>query len=507
MSGAARARALLLALLVAGFVDALALGAGLGPAFGDTGTTTTAGQSALGGYTLSATGAGVSVYYEQPNLPVPATPSLEADIGYSQATFDAGPIGQSLASVLWPGSVVANGASQLNLLLDGYLEPYFGSDPPQLPDAGPWPAQATTSYPQGPEAQSNDNGPVSMDASSTSAASTADAALGAVGGSSAVPAGMLSAQTTGSSVQSTVDGAGQAVAQATSSVHGVSVAGGLITVGEVTSTATASSDGNQAVVNGSSTVSQVAVAGQAVTVDASGVHVPGGSTSTVPVLGSLTPSVAQVLSTAGITMTVTNPTDTVNGASGERQLDGLQIVVDLSTLDKGLATLATMLPAQMTSALDQLPLPLPDAQTLTIDLGWVNVNSAASPPYDADVGGGADDGSPLPSSTAGPTDLGAGPGSPGTAGSVATAGTSGTPGTGGTGGPAARGTGVPGSTPVLATAPVGLFKGIGAGLVVLGLVLAGLLALALLRADAAVGASNVVACAGETPAAGLGGER
>jgi len=478
-----------LSLLGAAPARADTTGGGSAPAASSSGAP--AGTNNLGGYTLTATGSGVSVYYEQPNLPIPATPSAEADFGYSTASFDAGPTGQSLASVFWPGEVAANGASQLNLLLGGYLQPYFGSNPPTLPNPGPWPVEATAAYPQGPDTQSNDNGTIAMDAATDGTASTATSALGAVGGTAAIPDGMVTAQTVGSDVDSTVDSAGDAVAQATSSAHNVSIAGGLITVGEVTSTSSATSDGNQATVNGSSTVSQVTVAGQSVTVDSSGVHTPA-SSSPVPVLGALAPSVSQVLATAGITMTLTNPTDTVNGPSGERQLDGLQVVIDLTTFDKGLATLTSMLPSQLSSQIEQLPLPLPDSQTITIDLGWVNVNSAASPAFDA--GGSGDSGGDTGSL---PLSSGATPGSgltPG--GSTLTAGTPGTPGTPGTGGsPSGGGTEVPAS---LATAPVALFKGIGAGLIVLGLVLAGILAALLLRADRAVAMLGAgPACAGE----------
>ena len=40
-----------------------------------------------------------------------------------------------------------------------------------------------------------------------------------------------------------------------------------------------------------------------------------------------------------------------------------------------------LLPGQLASQINQLPLPLPDSQTITIDMGWVNVNSAASPAF------------------------------------------------------------------------------------------------------------------------------
>ncbi len=453
------------------------------------------GPAALGGYTLGAIGSGLSIYYEQPNFPVPATPTLEGNLGYTNATFNAGPTGEALASVFWPGQVAANGASQLGLLLGGYLAPAFGGNPPNLPNPGPWPAQADAKFPQGPDTQNNDNGPSQMEASSTSAASTASSALGATGGSSSLPAGMVTAQSVGSTAQSTVDNAGQAVAQATSSVHGVSILGGLVTIGQVTSTASSASDGNQANVQGTSTVAQVAVADQAVTVDSNGVHSSGTAPTTLPVLGTIGPTVNQILSMAGITMTLTNPTDNVSGPSGSRQLDGLQVVMDLTTLDKNLAALVAMLPSQLASQIEQLPFPLPNQQTVTLDFGWVNVNAAASPPYNSSLGstdlGGSGSAGAL-SSGLGTT--GGDPGSGGTYSTPGTPGTSGTPGTQG-GSP-----GGPGTTAALATAPAALFKGIGSGLIVLGLLLAGLLAFVFLRADAAVGA-----LAASPPCVGEGG--
>ena len=482
--------ALLLGAAPAGAEGTSGSGPGGGAASGTTGSGS-GGASALGGYTLSAVGSGLSVYYEQPNFPVPATPTFEVNLGYTNATFNAGPTGEALASVFWPGQVAANGASQLGLLLGGYLAPAFGGNPPNLPNPGPWPVQADAKYPQGPDAQNNDNGPAAMDASSTSGASTATSALGALGGSSSLPAGMVSAQSVGSTAQSTVDNAGQAVAQATSSVHGVSILGGLVTIGQVTSTASSASDGNQATVQGTSTVAQVTVADQAVTVDSNGVHSTGTAPTSVPVLATVGPTANQVLATAGITMTLTNPTDNVSGPSGTRQLDGLQVVMDLTTFDKNLSALVAMLPSQLASGIEQLPLPLPNHQTVTLDFGWVNVNAAASPPYNTDLssgdlGGGAAGSLSSDGSTTG--DLGAG--------GYSTSGTPGTPGTPGGQGGSAPGT--PNATAALATAPAALFKGIGSGLIVLGLLLAGLLAFVLLRADSAVGAlAAAPPCVGE----------
>jgi hypothetical protein len=451
---------------------------------------TGAATTSLGGYTLGGTGAGLSIYYEQPNLPVPATPTLEGDAGYSDATFDAGPIGTANASTFWPGSVVAGSGSELNLLVGPYLQQYCGAscNSVTLPDLGNWPIDASTNYPQGPDTDTDDNGPSTMEADSNATASTASASLSTIGGAgtSALSSGLVSAQGVASSAEGTIGDTGDAVAEATSDVQGVSIAGGLIDVGQVTSTATASSDGNQATVDGSSAASGVTVAGQSVTVDSSGVQSTGAGNENL--LGSLLPSVNQVLSTAGITMTLTSPTDTVNGPSGQRQLDGLEVTINLTTYDKDFTSLVAMLPSQLKSEIYQLPAPLPDEQIATIDFGWVNVSAAASPAFDfsspSSIGG----------TTGGPsTPLGGLPtssGSPSTFGGVPSAGSgsSSAPGTGGTGPGAGTGTGGSGGTTALATAPAALFKGIGTGLIALGLLLGAILAFFLIRVDGAVGA-------------------
>ncbi len=473
--------------------------------------------TALGGYTLTATGSGMSIYYEQPNLPVPATPSLEADAGYSTAAFDSGPIGTANASTLWPGAVVAGGGSELSLLVGPYLDEYCGSSCSNVtvPDVGNWPIDATTAYPQGPDTDTNDTGPSTMEANSNDAASTATASLSSTGGSgtSELSSAMVNAQSVGSTAQGTISNAGDAVAEATSTVQGISIAG-LIDVGQVTSTATSSSDGTQGTVQGSSAVTGATVAGQAVTVNSSGVQAAGQANQNP--LGALTPTVSQILQTAGMTMTLTNPTDTVNGPAAQRQLDGLQVTINLSTYDKNFASLVAMMPSQLKSAIFELPAPLPDEQIVTIDFGWVNVNANASPAFSFAPSPGSSDssssfGAPGTDTT---TPGGATPSSFSEEPSTTAGGLSDTPitdstgigggtglggDTGGSGNGTGNGDGTPGGASLASTtAPVQLFKGIGAGLIALGLLLGAILAFFLIRTEAAAGALGTgPPCVGE----------
>jgi hypothetical protein len=239
------------------------------------------------------------------------------------------------------------------------------------------------------------------------------------------------------------------------------------------------------------------VAGQSVSLDSSGISVAGNS---VPVLGSVLPSAEKLLQSAGVTLTLTNPVDTVSGASGERVLDGVQMQIDLTALDKEADQLATVLPKQIQSqVLSQLPLPLPNSQVMTVDLGTMDVTAAASPGYGAqstsdDTGATSSDnglGSSYDASSLGSS------GFPGTSG---TPGTPGSPGSGGTL-PGGGGTGL-----ASASTPAKLFQGIGAGLIALGVLLALALGAVLWRADAAVGALTAASpCVGEDPANLLGG--
>lgn len=457
---------------------ALATTAGAGTLLLAASAPASADPIALGGYDIVGAASGLSVFYEQPNFPIPATPTLEFNLGYSNSTFDSGPVGTANGSAFWPGQVIAGGGNQLPLLFNPYLQQYI----PQLeapvdavlPSNLTYPVDAMSNYPQGPPSATNNNGPMAMSSSTSQTDSKAASSVGIVGGpadQSAVPAGMLEIQAVGSSVDDGVNAAGDAVSTATSTVHGVNFGGGLIQIGTITSTATSTSDGNQASVTGTSSVAGASILGQAVTIDANGVHAVGQSAG---LLGSLLPTANQVLNTLGMTITLTNPTDTVSGASAIRQLNGLQVDINFATFDQGYQTLYNSLPSQIKSAYLQLPtgsIPTPYKQDLTLDMGWVNVNSAASPPFSLDLGGLGSDLGTLSTASTGllPT------GSITNLGSTPTITSPSAPST--PGGPA----------PSLATASPALFRGLGAGLVALALLLAIGVMAGLLGADRAVG--------------------
>jgi hypothetical protein len=322
-----------------------------------------AAAAPLGGYTLSATGDGMRVTYEQPNLPLPADPSAELDVGYSAATFGSGPVGQSTASVLYPGQVVAASGSQLGSIVPGA---------PALPD---WPVQAHASFPTGAGSAKDDEGPMTMEAGSAAAGSAAKAGMGAPT-VAAVPAGLVTAQAVGSAAHTALP-AGVATATASASVHDLKIAGGVVEIASAESSATEQSDGRRATCAASSAVEGVTVAGDPVTVDGSGVQAAGHD---APIgFAGLAPQ--QILQMAGISMKVTAASHSTQGAAGTCAAPSLEVQIDLTKFDADADQLVLSLPSELAMVVYQLPLPVPDSQVVTLDLGSVSVQAAASPAY------------------------------------------------------------------------------------------------------------------------------
>jgi hypothetical protein len=478
------AAALLLVVGGSGLFAAAALS--VGPAGAD---------STLGGFTVAGLAEAVTAQYEQPNFPLPATPSLEFDEGYASTTDNFGPSGTATASSLYPGQVVANAGPELALLVPGA----------PLPPAPVWPVQATSEYPQAPNSGSTDQPGVNMDATSTTNGNTATATLGddasTAGSNGADPTQQATSGSgnplAGSSLivgignmsatSSSQAPAASANSQASATDAGISILGGFITIGSVTSTATATSDGTTGKVTGSTQVQNMDIAGEQVSVDANGISAAGQSTPLAVPISTINADLSQL----GISISLTNPTDTVTGASAARTLDGLKISIDLKTLDSPLNMVAGLLPASLTS---QLPVALPNDQQLTLDLATLQVSSTASPSFVA--GNSGNSGSAASGSNASNPSAVSSSDSTGNSG-----GTAGFAGTTGTGGSFSGGTS--GSTPTGSTSTSGnptstvsaptssviapAFKGVGAALVLLGLLAAAGLAYAYKRAEDAGG--------------------
>jgi hypothetical protein len=259
-------------------------------------------------------------------------------------------------------------------------------------------------------------------------------------------------------------------ASASSTVGGISILGGFINIGTITSTATATSDGTTGTLSGGTVVSNVTIAGEQVTIDGKGISAAGQSEA----LSLPLAVVNTLLGELGITVKVTSAVDSITNPMATRTLNGLQITINLDTLDTAANKFASLLPAQLVS---QLPVAIPNQQLITIDLASVTVSSAASLSYDDNTG------SPIaPDDTSGTS------GFTPPAGSIATGSDSiggSTYGTGTTATTPNVTTANPSSGPVgtaLASGPI-VFKGIGSSLILLGVLAAFGMAYAYKRAD------------------------
>ena len=416
------------ALLVTGGSGLLAVALSDGPAGAD---------NTLGGFTVNALAEAISVQYEQPNFPVPANPSLEFDEGYATSSDNYGPTGSATASTLYPGQVVANAGPELALLVPGV----------PLPPAPTWPIQAVSDFPQKPNSASTDMPGLNMDVQSSTDGNTATATIGndaATSGSNGgnptqqAPSGsgnLLSGSNAllgvgGLSANSSAQAPSiKASADATATVGGISMLGGFISIGSITSTADASSDGATGKVTGSTQVQNVSIAGQQVSITADGIQAPSGKP-----LGSLPVSALNtLLKELGITIEVTTTTDKVSGPSASRELDGLEIQVNLDTLDTAANKFASLLPAKLIS---QLPVAIPNEQLVSFYFGRVQVSSTASPSFVASNSGST-------GAAASPSSTSTGASTTGNTGSSGFAGSTGT----GTGSSFAGNTGSGGSTP------------------------------------------------------------
>ena len=156
--------------------------------------------------------------------------------------------------------------------------------------------------------------------------------------------------------------------------------------------------------------------------------------------------------------------------------------LNLNTLDAAANKFASLLPAKVIS---QLPVAIPDEQQVTFYFGRIQVSSTAAPSYLASNSGSTGAAAASSSSTAGSTSGNTGnsfTGSTGTGGSsfAGNTGSAGSSPSGSTG--AGGGSGSPTVSPQTSTVGA-TFKGVGAALILLGLLAAAALAYLYKRAD------------------------
>jgi hypothetical protein len=282
---------------------------------------TSGGGAALGGYKLDARAQAINVLYDSPLFPAPSHPVFDGAVPAAQATTDTGPIGHGLASIFWPGPLGGNFGSALKQLsqlcapplpVPG-VPPVCAPIPQQLKDNGSYfndPVRAETFYPQAPQDSEYTNIPgATMNSHITDGGKKVDA-FGTLDGFGAAGVG-VAANLTAHSTNTLTDS--NATTLATSEINNVVLAGGMVTIGRVFSTAKLVTDGQKATAEGHTTVDGLKIAGQAATVDEQGVHIAGQNN---PLHNQINQALASALAKTGLTIRLV-PTDiTTDGATG-----------------------------------------------------------------------------------------------------------------------------------------------------------------------------------------------
>ncbi|HET6914701.1 MAG TPA: choice-of-anchor P family protein [Acidimicrobiales bacterium] len=228
-------------------------------------------------------------------------PEGEGDIGYSFASLN--PAGEhALSSLLWPGSAAGN-AGTLVEVLGGPSGQAELNDPVRAEaTSGTSQTQQSTTAPTGTEMSATVQPPVPGD---QYAASKSALAAGSLGGPVTVGASSSASTIHFDSVTGTL------TATATSTLHDLQLDGGLISIGSVTSSATATSlNGDTPTITGSTMYGGLSIAGQSAYVDGSGVHV---GTPSNPAGPAALASVDSALQAAGMQVYSTQPAQVTIG--------------------------------------------------------------------------------------------------------------------------------------------------------------------------------------------------
>ncbi len=448
------------------------------------------GSSAgLGGWTVSASAAPITMEIYDPKIPIPAQPgqpNLEFDLSFTRASYGSGPTGAATASWMWPGDAIAFGLGQLfnspNVkypILTNVQFPGSTNDATMQPIPGSYMQSHTDS--NGSTSTSTfglplpGTGPSLPGSSPTSAPSSAPSApsglLGGLLGGGALPPlqlpdlGTLIKFLTGQSALVDVQGErsqssatvtdGHAVATAESDAGKLLLLGGLIEFDGLKVTSQSTSDGVKGTAAGNVDYGSMSVAGVTFGITANGIQTPFGPIA----LPQLPDTVNQLLAPLGISVALPAAADVSKDTAGEMFSHGLQVTIDTAKLKAMLPltpvltqlfaqippSLTSGLPAPVASIIQTLPQLAPKI-VLTIGSAKSKANASQA----INLSGGATGGpsSPPSSSAAGSSSSTSGGGSSTSGTSTGGSGTSGTSGgsTGGTVGGTTGGGSVGGGT-------------------------------------------------------------
>ena len=283
-----------------------------------------------------------------------ATTANGTHVAYTEAATETGSRSRAMASPVW--SVSPNSGAIQSLGVPGAES--LVAVRARHPDG---PNRAGTHVPGGPAVSASANG--------ANAIASAAASMATV-------AGFAVAEELAGTSQSSKDDDDGAVGRGLATVGKVQILGGLISMEGVITRVKVVSNGTRAVVEGNTTVNKVVIAGIPTSLTAYG-----------------SPALPEPLKTGladmGLTVSLIEPADTIEGAGGSRSVGGVLVRYDSKigrmfleerTLDNRLLNLLPDRGAQLTAAL------LGFQRDVTLRLGQVAVQAVATPAGAAPVG-------------------------------------------------------------------------------------------------------------------------
>jgi len=365
------------------------------------------GGASFGGFALQSSGEGMTFTYNSPGL-IPGTPSplFAASLPESMTNMDSGPSGYALASLVYPGPLVADLPSVLAL----------GGVPNanQIPS---YPVRSQAFYPAGPTDASQDLGTGREQVTAAEKTSHAQTVYGAM----QLPPLMSAGSVVSTSDSEVADD--QVVTRTRVELSNVDIALGVIHMDSIVTDLVATSNGTDAATDGTTTVSGVKVLGHPSTIDATGVHLepealrssPSTTTTatTSPLdpltqavqpavdplnklltdtLGSANEDINTLLSQAGISVQLIQPNEVKKGADASRLASGVLVTITYNgSTEPVLSNILNLIPVESLPSQGVGPIPFSSPQSIVVALKATHVESigfaagsvhaAAAPPY------------------------------------------------------------------------------------------------------------------------------
>ncbi|MBA3653737.1 MAG: hypothetical protein H0W70_06025 [Actinobacteria bacterium] len=268
-------------------------------------------ESPLGGYSLLARASPMQFTYDSPGL-LPVSPIVQFSVPEAYASLASGPTGYGLASLAFPGPLIADLGSAI-AQEDEKCRPPF--------PVPVYPIRAEAFSPQGPA--DTDTSPVPGTRMHATADGPASGAFGAWN-DAGLPGAFHVGSVTGTSSSS---GKGEsAITKARSVVSGFSMLAGAIEIDSVVTDITATSDGTNAKTSGTTRVGGATIGDQKVTIDEKGVSLAGRPAGGLgDVLDGLGTNLNAALKDAGITIKLIKQFEHKDGGLAERYAGGVSI--------------------------------------------------------------------------------------------------------------------------------------------------------------------------------------